>query len=219
MCGVTLYRSLLWICILIAVCRNHSHAGQIQASESSSQTSDFACGPRCVLEVLRHFGRGSRLELSDLIDECMENDRRQGASLLAMSRALGKRGICTTAVAADGAGQICWPFPVIAQLHSVSDSTLGHFVLLLNSDRDEGSIVVWNGLAGPQSISRAEFSRVSTGRYLITAPEPIVDSSECFQPSMVLAVGHAGVCLSAIFLGGYVIYTSGVAWKSRSRSI
>lgn len=123
------------------------------------------CGPRCVYDVLRHFGKN--VELSDLIVEICGPELRRQSSLAELSQALERHGIATKLVSLPLLDLPAWPQPVILHLDG------NHFVVLENSGALTATVK--DGPAPAAEMSMWTLKRRTSPTILLTSDRPIGD--------------------------------------------
>jgi hypothetical protein len=149
-------------------------------STSTSLAEDFACGPRCLLQILDHYGCAENEELFELVDEVMPHDRDLGTSLADIKIALSRRDIHSEAVEAGYNMRFRSVEPGIALLSS-KGNTLGHYVVITNFDPNSDTIDVWDGLGESSTMQYSDFASVCTGIYLVTSRNPIPRPLDLFE--------------------------------------
>jgi ABC-type bacteriocin/lantibiotic exporter with double-glycine peptidase domain len=141
---------------------------------------DVICGPRCVQYLLRYYTKPD-VDIFDLVRECQWPDIEGGATLDSLARALGKRGVYTTALRTAPGAVIRWPCPVL--LHMGGDGPIGHYVVWLPGS-PPGTSRVWTGLDGVRTGPTSSLGRLRTGIVLLTSPGPIIDPTAAVENSV-----------------------------------
>jgi hypothetical protein len=113
-----------------------------QSPQPTLEASEVICGPRCVQRVLEDYGQC--VELIDLVRELQGAAIDRPASLLAMSKALERRGIYTAAIRISGndVPHLNWREPVIVHIATAQESH-GHFVVMGGPGAESRSVCLW----------------------------------------------------------------------------
>jgi hypothetical protein len=115
--------------------------------------ADAHCGPRCVHQILAHYGQ--TVDLIDLVREIQYPELNKPAQLDKLQASLESRNIHTVAIKTKWCTVVRWQYPVI--VHALTSGGDGHYVTLFSEHPIPGE--------------EAGYSR--TGVYLLTSPNPI----------------------------------------------
>jgi ABC-type bacteriocin/lantibiotic exporter with double-glycine peptidase domain len=140
---------------------------------------DLVCGPRCVQQVLRHFGQEA--DLIELTRETQWPDIDAGATMESLDQALRRRGIHTRAVRVPEGATFLWPFPAIVHTRPRSGS-LGHYVVWLPSST-ANRVDFWAGPHGVGYAPAEQFWQRSSRAALLTGPEAITRPQDALTPT------------------------------------
>lgn len=153
-------------------------------AELSSETDHYRpgidpyCGPRCVHQILKHYGISS-VDLLQCATELRWNSNRSGVDMQSVAELLNRHGINTAAFEAKPGYVLRWRHPAVAHLQSI-DGNAGHFVVLLpNATREK--VHIWDGPLLERVMSAQAFSERVDGGVLLTSPEPIPHSLDPFR--------------------------------------
>ena len=196
----------------LAAGRSPGQAPTPQA-RAAAASEDVICGPRCVREALRAYGRGDE-DLVSLAREIQWQDIEAGATLASLAKALETRGISTRAIRLRRDERLCWPHPVVLHFHPEGGNRLGHYALWLPPGPD-GLERIW---AGTQGLKRGTWEEVASGGSgvaLLTAPDPIRDAEAAvYRPKMMyLWMGTTAAAASLALARGLV------PWRKARRPI
>jgi len=163
-----------------------------RAPDADTSRDDFACGPRCVQYVLRHYG--SSVDLVDLIRELQWSDFSRGTTLAEIQGVLERRGLYTAAIRINDLARLRWRHPVVLHLARTRNE-IGHYVVWLRNRRTQQ--VVWNGLMGEIELPDALPGLPFSGAVLLTAPSPITHPESALaspRPFLALLLLALGLC-------------------------
>lgn len=159
------------------------------------------CGPRCIYQVLRHFGKD--VELTDLIVEMAGPDLRGQSSLAELAEALERHGISTKLVSLPLLDVPAWPDPIIVHVDG------NHFLVLEKAG--PFAVTVKDGPWPAADMSLWELKRRASGPMLLTADRPIGEEpySRAEWRYAVLILG-----VSLVLIGAWPTIRRWPQWKS-----
>lgn len=140
---------------------------------------DLICGPKCVREVLRLYGREDE-DMIRLVREIQWPEVRKGSTMADIAQALEKRGVHTFAMKIKPSARIVWPHPVVVHLAPKPGEEIGHFVVWLPESQG-GAAKVWNTDKGLEQQNERTWSKERSGAVLLTSLEPIDDPGKALK--------------------------------------
>lgn len=175
--------------------------------------TDFICGPRCLLEVLRRLDHQGNTDLVELVREVQWPNISDGTSLQALAEAARTRGLVAELRHLDAASlsELEWDYPCIVHtrpsgLATKEDgSRAGHFIFLDIKSSSSSQASLFHGLSGEARILWGDLEGVATGHILLfSVGEPIPHQLPA-RVSNSYARLAGGVLIS--------LALSGLAWK------
>ena len=162
---------------------------------------DVVCGPRCVEFLLKTLRPETSASLVDIVSQ-VQPDFERGSSLGVIKRYLEAQGLYTLALQPARGSALVLPHLALVHIRP-SDSTLGHFVVLLpNSDSNKA--IVWSGQAGRLSLPMWELGQMIDGGMLLVGTSPFQNIPDFTKTTDYMiqnvAIGSIGVILLAILL-------------------
>ena len=148
-------------------------------TENERNIGDLICGPKCVREILRLYGKEHE-DVIRLVREIQWPEVRQGSTLADLAAALKKRGIQTYAMQIKPTARLVWPHPVIVHLKPKQNDDIGHFVVWKPESKGN-TVQIWDSDRGTQKHDERQWSKECTGAVLLTSPEPITDPGAAVQ--------------------------------------
>ena len=136
--------------------------------DSERNIGDLICGPKCVREILRLYGKEDE-DIIRLVREIQCPEVRKGATLASVAQALEKRGIHTFAMIISPSARIVWKYPVIVHLNPKPGEKIGHFVVCLPESQGN-TVRIWNMDARIQQKDERLWSSERSGAVLLTSP-------------------------------------------------
>ena|GEM_PF-3531482 len=147
--------------------------------DSERNIGDLICGPKCVQEMLRLYGKENE-DIIRLVREIQWPEVRKGATLANVAQALEKRGIHTFAMSISPSARIVWQHPVIVHLNPKPGEEMGHFVVWLPESQGD-TVRIWNMSVNIQQENERLWSKERSGAVLLTSPEPIRDPGKALK--------------------------------------
>ena len=112
------------------------------------------------------------MNLVDIVSE-IQPDFDKGSSLASIKNYLEANGLFTLAVKPAAGSALVSPYLALVHLRPTR-STIGHYVVLL-TDSDSNTAIVWSGQLGRLSIPMWQFDEMIDGGLLLVSSNPITE--------------------------------------------
>lgn len=141
---------------------NNTTADEAKVTIKQHDLTD--CGAACLASVSAHYGL--RLPIARIRQ--MASTDQKGTSILGLVEASQKLGFSAKAVKGDPEAVFEVPVPAVA--HVIVRNQLQHYIVVYKADKN-GVKVMDPGKGTMETISKEEFAAMSTGIFLLLAPE------------------------------------------------
>jgi ABC-type bacteriocin/lantibiotic exporter with double-glycine peptidase domain len=186
-------------------------------SLGQSPNRSLLCGPKCINNVLMHYGQEAR-DVLEVTKYLSKFDSQRGSRLDEVEKYLNDAGVFTRMIMIDKGAQLAWHSPAI--VHLESSTSWNHFVVWYPQDRQlANQVKIFDGSSDWRLLSKSKWNGMRSGVVLLTSPVPIPSDIHPIRSSLPGQEGPQSVILpTLVFLLGVSTVYAAVSIKRRVRN-